>query len=65
MVKLDRILNGNHGLHVVGLVHDFGLINIDTDLGGGVGARIDDVQGERTRGMFNSRKRCGFWGSSL
>ena len=64
-MQLDRIRNGDHGRRVAGLVHDFGLINIDTDLGGGVGARIDDVQGERTREMFSSRKRWGFWGSSL
>ena len=63
-MKLDCILNGNNTLRVAGLVNDFGLINIDTDLGG-VGARIDDLQGERTRGIFNSRKRGGFWGSSL
>src|SRR6516225_3482399 len=33
---LNRILNGDHGLHVAVLVNDFGSINIDADLVVGV-----------------------------
>ena len=29
---LSRILNGDHGLRIAGLVNDFGSINIDADL---------------------------------